>query len=449
MIIVNANNPFGDYNDDDKTIIRPNPGGRRAATESGAGYAQPAAAVLTGGVPEPLRTQIAQASGNPLTAAAIALLSLSPQLRNTVLHPDIVGLRESVINEIKRFETHLRSQNVAAEQIQAARYALCTLLDEAVLNTPWGGTSIWSTQSLLITFHQEAWGGEKFFLILKNAMQQPAAHLHLLELLYFCLSLGFEGKYRVQEYGVRQLEEVRENLYQLIQRQRGDSERELSVHWQGIKDQRNILAKFVPLWVIAALSSLLLMLVFLGFLYAINSTSSPLLSKLYGIKDGLNAPLTVAANSSAANLTTAAAKSQLTELQSFLAPEVQRGEVSLEQVNGKTIIRIISRGLFASGSDSIVSQYYPLLNKISLALGKVSGRIVVAGHTDNVPMFSARFPSNWDLSKARAQSVLEMLSANPQLNATLVAEGRADSQPLVANDTPEHKAMNRRVEIIF
>lgn len=442
MTIVNANDPFGDYLDDDKTIMRPSPGGRRAnVVESGLPPELPT------GIPDPLHTQITQATGNPLTGCAVALLSLAGQLRNTVSHPDVAGLRNSLINEIKRFETKLRSQNVTAEQSQAARYALCTLLDEAVLNTPWGGNSVWSTQSLLITFHKEAWGGEKFFLILKNSMQQPAIHLHLLELLYFCLCLGFEGKYRIQEHGATKLEEIRENLFQLIQRQRGDSDRELSIHWQGIKDQRNVLAKFVPLWVIAAVAAVVLMLVYLGFLYAVNSSSGVLLGKLYEIKDGLNAPVTSAPASPLA--ATPAANTLFSELQGFLAPEVQRGEVALEQSHGKTIIRILSPGLFASGSDQVVSQYYPLLNKISSALTKVSGRIVVAGHTDNVPIFSARFPSNWDLSKARAQNVAGMLSGNLQLTAAIVAEGRADSQPLVTNDTPAHKAMNRRVEIIF
>jgi type VI secretion system protein ImpK len=437
---VNTNDPFGDYIDDDKTIVRPNPGGRRTSSADLSTVELKVSGSVTG-IPELLHSQISQTSGNPLTGNAIALLSLASQLRNTVSHPDVSGLRNSVINEIKRFETNLKNQNVSTEQIQATRYALCSLLDEAVLNTPWGGNSVWSTQSLLITFHKEAWGGEKFFLILKNAMQQPGIHFHLLEFLYFCLCLGFEGKYRIQEHGATKLEEVRENLFQIIQRQRGDSDRELSIQWQGIKDQRHVLAKFVPLWVIALISAVVLMLIYFGFLFAINSSSGLLLGKLYGIKDHLSSAQTI--NS------TAPANIAFSELQGFLVPEVQRGEVSLEQKQGKTIIRIISPELFASGSAQIVGQYYPLLNKISMALAKVSNRIVVAGHTDNVPIFSARFPSNWDLSKARAENVATMLSNNPQLQAVIIAEGRADSQPLVANDTAAHKAINRRVEIIF
>jgi type VI secretion system protein ImpK len=94
-------------------------------------------------------------------------------------------------------------------------------------------------------------------------------------------------------------------------------------------------------------------------------------------------------------------------------------------------------------------QYDDLLNRISLALSKVSERITVVGHTDSDRMISAKFPSNWDLSKARAVSVAERLMNSNQMVAPIVSEGRADSQPMVPNDSSEHKAMNRRVEIIL
>jgi type VI secretion system protein ImpK len=94
-------------------------------------------------------------------------------------------------------------------------------------------------------------------------------------------------------------------------------------------------------------------------------------------------------------------------------------------------------------------QYDDLLNRIAQALSKVSNRVTVVGHTDSDRMISAKFPSNWDLSKARAVSVADRLSNSNTMVAPVVSEGRADTQPLVANDSPEHKAMNRRVEIIL
>ncbi|MDO8843654.1 MAG: type IVB secretion system protein IcmH/DotU [Methylicorpusculum sp.] len=451
---VNQDDPFGNYIDDDKTILRPNPGGRKPKLQEPVSpkpidvrASEPVA------LPEGLHEQLGHSDANPLTQCALSLLSLVAQLRNTSSHPDIAGLRTSIINEVKRFETTSLQRGVPADQVQAARYCLCTLLDETVLNTPWGNNSLWSTQSLLITFHKEAWGGEKFFQILKNIMQQPGTHLHLLELLYFCLCLGFEGKYRVQEHGMTRLEEVRENLYQIIQRQRGDYEHELSISWQGIKDKRNALSRLVPLWVIGSVVGVTLMLVFLGFLYLINAASSPLLAKLYNIKDGLTfqasvtAPVTSPAPEPQAS--EEPAYSLYDDINTFLAPEIARGEIALDRKNGKLILRIMGKGFFGSGSDNITTRYLPLLDKIGKALSKVTDNILIVGHTDSDPIFSARFPSNWDLSQARAQSVAKVLSGNAGINATITSEGRAETQPLVPNDSAEHKAMNRRVDIIF
>jgi type VI secretion system protein ImpK len=76
----------------------------------------------------------------------------------------------------------------------------------------------------------------------------------------------------------------------------------------------------------------------------------------------------------------------------------------------------------------------------------VPGQVLITGHTDSVPIRSARFPSNWHLSQERAKSVLQLLG-DTVAPARLSAEGRADSEPVAPNDTKENKARNRRVEI--
>jgi len=150
-------NPFGNnYIDDDKTILRPMPGGRKSEAQTAESSSPPSStrpSPASSNLSTNLREQIAQSTRNPLTGAAISLLSLVAQLRNTASHPDVAGLRLSMIEEIKQFEIKVKNQGVSVEQAQAARYALCTLLDETVLNTPWGCNSLWSTQSLLIFFH--------------------------------------------------------------------------------------------------------------------------------------------------------------------------------------------------------------------------------------------------------------------------------------------------------
>jgi type VI secretion system protein ImpK len=224
-------------------------------------FAAPAAAILGSGL-------------NPLVDSAAALLALVGQLRNTPTHPDVAGLREHVVQQIKVFEQNARTNGVTPEATLAARYTLCTLLDETVLSTPWGSESVWSSQSLLSTFHNETWGGEKFFMILDRMIQQPAVNIDMLELMFICLSLGFEGKYGVLEQGRAKLTEVQDNLFRSIRMQRGDFERDLSPHWLGVQDSRNVLVRYVPLWVVGALAGVLLLVTYAG-LDTIGQVSKP------------------------------------------------------------------------------------------------------------------------------------------------------------------------------
>jgi type VI secretion system protein ImpK len=211
---------------------------------------------------------------NPLVDAGIMLLTLVAQLRNTPSHPDPVGLRDHVVQQMRIFEQNARSAGVTPENTLVARYTLCALLDETVLGTPWGSESIWSTQSLLSTFHNETWGGEKFFLILDRMLQEPASNIDILELMYICLSLGFEGKYAVLEQGRGKMVEVMDNLFRTIRMQRGDYERELSPHWRGVRDTRHVLVRYVPLWVVGALAGVLLLATYTGFHFILENSSS-------------------------------------------------------------------------------------------------------------------------------------------------------------------------------
>ena len=98
----------------------------------------------------------------------------------------------------------------------AARYVLCTMIDEAAADTPWGGSGLWAQHSLLAMFHNEVFGGEKVFQLMARLAQQPDANRDLLELIYAALVLGFEGRYRVIDNGRAQLAAVRDRLAQIL-----------------------------------------------------------------------------------------------------------------------------------------------------------------------------------------------------------------------------------------
>jgi len=114
------------------------------------------------------------------------------------------------------------------------------------------------------------------------------------------------------------------------------------------------------------------------------------------------------------------------------------------------ILRFSERFFFDSGDASIRPDVAPMLHIIAESLEKIPNHIRIEGHTDSVPIRTARFPSNWELSTARAVNVVKYFTtAGPIAPERLSAVGYGQSRPLFLNDTPEHKARNRRVEIVL
>lgn len=215
---------------------------------------------------------------NPLVAAASALLSEVVRLKHSFEGEEPHALNQRLTGELKLFEHRALHDGVESSQVMAARYVLCTVLDEAVVTTPWGDESEWAQMSLLSSFHNETFGGEKFFQLLERLSRNPVKHLPMLELMYLCLSLGFEGKYRVLPRGMLELEAVRDSLYRQIRQLRGDVPRELSPHWQGLRDSRRRLVRIVPWWLVALFTLACLAVLYGGFAWVLGEQRDSVLS---------------------------------------------------------------------------------------------------------------------------------------------------------------------------
>jgi len=137
-------------------------------------------------------------------------------------------------------------------------------------------------------------------------------------------------------------------------------------------------------------------------------------------------------------------------LKEALKKEIEEGLVSVETEDSKIIVRIQEKGSFSSGRADLDAGFLAVMDRISAAVAKSPGNVVVAGHTDNIPISTARFRSNWELSSARAVTVVHGLLKNPNIDpARVMIEGHADSRPLVPNDSSANRAINRRVELIL
>lgn len=273
----------------DKTVFRqPKPGGDRTRMKpspGGANLAAPqpvAPPARRAPSPAPFEPEVLLSSRglNPLVSAADTLIAVHGKVSQSARHSDVAGLYRQLTQEIRQFEAQARERGIPPEIILAARYVLCSVLDEAVLNTPWGSDSPWAQRSLLSAFHNETSGGEKFFLILDRMRQTPAESLDMLELMYLCLSLGFEGRYRLANRGRDALEQIKDDLFRTIRRYRGEHERSLSPNWEGVGKTRATLTEVVPLWVWAALVALVLVLTFSGFRYWLYTSSNPVVEQL-------------------------------------------------------------------------------------------------------------------------------------------------------------------------
>lgn len=146
----------------------------------------------------------------------------------------------------------------------------------------------------------------------------------------------------------------------------------------------------------------------------------------------------------------AEAQISLDKLKNLFQDEISRGLIEVVQVGTRIVIRIRERGSFPSGSAKLIKPFLPAIRKIGQAIRMVPGQVIIAGHTDTVPIHNARFRSNWDLSAARAVTLLRELEEVDAVNPSrITVAGHADTRPLMPNDTPLHRAHNRRVEVIL
>jgi chemotaxis protein MotB len=132
-----------------------------------------------------------------------------------------------------------------------------------------------------------------------------------------------------------------------------------------------------------------------------------------------------------------------------LSQQIAKGEVEVETKGRQIIVRIREQGSFGSGRAELASEYIPVLSEVRSVLASKEGAIAVEGHTDNIPISTARFRSNWDLSTARAVSVAHVLLTGAMLEPSrMEVSGFAETRPVASNDTGEGRAKNRRVEIV-
>jgi type VI secretion system protein ImpK len=211
----------------------------------------------------------------------------------------------------------------------------------------------------------------------------------------------------------------------------------LSPHWRGQVALKARLTDGVPVWVAGVALALLLALLYLAFRMSLNYRSDTTFAAVSNLRVP-NVQVVATVPTPAKN----------PRLSGFLQPEIKEGLVTVLEESDRSIIRLRGDSFFGSGRAEPNTQSLPVLKRIGEALAQVKGDVQVVGHSDNQPIRSLRFPSNWHLSTARAEGVRAALVAQVS-EARMRSIGKADAEPVAPNDTAENRARNRRVDIIL
>ncbi|SFS09779.1 type VI secretion system protein TssL, long form [Sphingomonas jatrophae] len=458
-------NPFDPPEDGDRTVIGRAPA-PRATPEDGDGtligaptsgpFARPATTPFSGAaasappkrMPDspfnpapPSLESFTGTSNNPLLAAGTPLIILANSLRAVVAHDDVTRLRRTVVEELRRFQMRTRELSVSDEEARYGHYALCALIDEVVLSTPWGANSGWGAQTLVATFHNEVVSGDRMFEVADALEARPGRSPNLLELIYVCLSFGFEGRMRLERGGASRLVQLRDRLYAAIRNLRGPVERALSPAWRGVDAAYRPIAREIPAWVFAAGIGVLLLALYAAFVLRLAALGDNALKPLSGVYRPGAAELNRTAPAPAGD-----SKLYLTILD-ILKPDIDAGRVAVSDDPDAVGVRLKDRGLFASGSADLDSAYAGTMGRVAQAIGITEGPVPVTGHTDDQRIASLRYPSNQALSEARANAVVAALRSAGVPADRLQPSGVGETQPVSDNAEETGRRQNRRVEV--
>ena len=492
-------NPFGRV---ERTIIRPNPGGRMpqapdpypqsadpgralprapyspmppsaspssAYSPQSSGYAPPPTThtpedwVSTPTIPQQPRftepaapmlrvDELVAPNANPIMRAAGPLLQLLGRLRVALMRASFASLMEQVADAVKFFETDIRSAGISEHQANTAKYVLCATADDIVQHIPTEERHVWTQYSMLSRFFGERVGGVRFFEILDRLKTDPLVNYPVLELQHACLALGFQGMHRASPNGLASLQMIQRNLYETLRRVRPKSDTDLSPHWRGQELANRRQRARVPVWMVAAVVAALLTAGYFTLRMLLSARSENAAEVALALHPGdpielkrriIAPPPPPPPPPSPDRIT------QLQRIRNALAAEHLDCVMTADQTGSFIIIRVCDLVLFEPGQAAVLDAFKPVAARVAATLDKEPGHIKIVGHTDTTPIRTVRFPSNFELSVERAKAVAAVLKRGLTDSGRVDIEGKGPDVPIASNATPEGRAKNRRVEIFI
>jgi type VI secretion system protein ImpK len=268
-----------------------------------------------------------------------------------------------------------------------------------------------------------------------------------MELYYLCIQFGFEGRYRLAARDT-ELNQMRDELFHIIRDAWGALPFELSPAWKGVTALNPQVRPFKNLWYWGLLLTLLL-----GALYLILSNFLHRKTEIavQDVNNIMTAPAIVAEQAGVSPESPASAvipQKPDVDVIKDLSNWQNSGQIKITKDNNKFIIAT-TKELFASASTNLRDPYPQLIEDVAKVLNKLPGKIEVIGHTDNVPIHTAKYADNMALSVARAQAVANLIANSLSASSRISSKGMGATDPTEPNTTAEGRLANRRVDIIL
>jgi len=472
---MSGNDPFDPFGQNERTIIRPNPGGRAPQQPTkqqgapGAAPPQQPAGPANYMPPNAQSIRLSTPGANPLLAAAGPLLDLLARLRNAMTMASFRDLKASVARSIDAFEAEATRRGAEQSHLAVAKYAICATADDIVQNLPGEDRAIWTQDPMLGRYFGERIGGTRFYENLQKLLQNPGANYDLLELKYACLALGFEGMHRTSQQGLGAVQKIQREVYQALRGVNSGGGWAISPRWQGMELARKTIGMQIPFWAVLTLAGLLLTGLYFALRMLLTDQSAALADQVRSLHPTHDIQIAREAYTAAAPPPPPppppppADNGQLERIQAALAPEIAARQIEARYLDANyIIIRLPNELLFASGkadaTDAFRSGLAPRIGEVFKAetqllasRGHVHGRVIALGHSDAQPLgATSRWASNYELSKARAQSVMSAILPYAPSDLRTIVEGRGPDDPICTPAEDQNCwAKNRRVELLI
>ncbi|MFC5308467.1 type IVB secretion system protein IcmH/DotU [Azospirillum picis] len=367
---------------------------------------------------------------NPLLTIAAPVPALAGALRDRPAPAP--ALAAPAMAALERFDREAEAAGLDPGERRAARVALAATLDDVARAAGHGGLAV-----------GEPGAGVRFFDLLDGMLGDPRRHRHALELFYACLSLGFEGRYRDRPGGAHDLAHLRDELYRVLRRARGEAAAELSPAWRGVAEPFRPLGGTLPAWIVWTVVALALSGLYVHLAASLDGQAAPVAARVAALLP--DRPVEIARQVPAPP--PAAGPALVARVTGLLEPEIRGGAVEvLAGGDGALVIRIPAAAMFATAGDAVKARHRAVVERVAQALAPEAGRVVVVGHTDATMPHGGRLADPQALSEARAEAVRRLLERSVA-PARLSAEGRGDREPIAADETPAGRDANRRIDI--